>query len=78
MRSLEEDIASKSKDQDELLNKMYLNKTYFGVLSVLGTIAILSSLICLFSKCCPCRERLYCTWCNQRYIAPASTDGTDV
>ena len=48
MQSLEEDIVPKAKDQDELLNKMYLNKTHFEVLPGLGTIAILSGLICLF------------------------------
>ena len=48
MRDIEEDTVSKAKDQDELLKKMYLNTTHFGVLSGLGTMAILSGLICLF------------------------------
>ena len=79
MRSLEEDIILKTKDQDDLLNKMYLSKAHFGVLSGLGTMAILLVLFCLFLKFRPCQERLYCSWCNQRSIAStASTDGTDV
>ena len=79
IQSLEEDIIFKVKYQDELLNKMYLNKTHFGVLSGLGTIAILTCIFCLILKFRPCQERLYCSWCNQRSVAcTASTDGTDV
>jgi hypothetical protein len=53
MRDIEEDTVSKAKYQDELLKKMYLNTTHFGVLSGLGTMAILSGLICLFFKVLP-------------------------
>ena len=80
IRSLGEDIESKSRDQDNLLKKMYSNKTHFGVLSGIGSIAILLSIIGICLKCCPCLEHLYnCSWCkcNQRYMATTS-DESDV